>query len=57
VFAFDHRFALEPGTRPSAPDKKSFSSASCPILACSSLMSTAAGSPERGAEPEKTSLA
>ena len=32
----DHRFALVPLTRPSAPDKKSFSMVSSPILAWSS---------------------
>ncbi len=35
----DHFFALGSPMRPSAPDKKSFSIANCPILACSSLMS------------------
>ena len=37
--AIDHRFALDPSIRPSARSKKSFSSASWPILACSSLTS------------------
>src|SRR6478752_3643198 len=35
--AIDHFFALAPSIRPSAPAKKSFSSASWPILACMSL--------------------
>src|SRR5665811_344604 len=34
----DHRFALVPPMRPSAPDKKSFSMVSSPILACSSAI-------------------
>ena len=42
--AADHRFTLEPGSRPSAPDKKSVSRASCPPMACSSLISAAVGS-------------
>src|SRR5260370_5339529 len=39
VSTVDHRFALASPMRPSAPDKKSFSSANCPILACSVLRS------------------
>jgi hypothetical protein len=39
VIGIDHRLALDPGTRPSAPAKKSFSSASCPIFACRDLIS------------------
>src|SRR5260370_9726141 len=39
VSAVDHRFALASPMRPSEPDKKSFSSANCPILACSVLRS------------------
>jgi hypothetical protein len=35
----DHRLALDPGDRPSAPAKKSFSSASWPIFACRVLIS------------------
>jgi hypothetical protein len=34
-FAVDHRFALSNPALVSAPSKKSFSSVSCPILACS----------------------
>src|SRR5258705_3886484 len=41
VVAVDHRFALSMPALVSAPDKKSFSNASCPILACSSFRSTA----------------
>ena len=44
VITLDHRFAL--GNRPalsSAPDKKSFSSASWPIFACNSFTSTGRG--------------
>ena len=37
----DHRFALSSPALPSAPDKKSFSSVSSPILACSDFKSTA----------------
>src|SRR5437764_8515681 len=38
--AIDHRFALSRPALPSAPDKKSFSSVSSPILACSDFKST-----------------
>jgi hypothetical protein len=41
VAAIDHRFALSRPALPSAPDKKSFSSVSSPILACSTFKSTA----------------
>jgi hypothetical protein len=37
----DHRFALNSPALPSAPDKKSFSSVSSPIFACSVFRSTA----------------
>ncbi len=43
VVAVDHRFALSMPALVSAPDKKSFSKASWPILACSSFRSTGAG--------------
>src|ERR1019366_9382811 len=48
VVGVDHRLALDPGARPSAPAKKSFSSASCPIFACRVLISgpTSAACPE-----------
>jgi hypothetical protein len=39
-FTVDHRFALSNPALVSAPSKKSFSSVSCPILACSALRST-----------------
>ena len=39
MVAIDHRFALDPSIRPSARSKKSFSSASWPILACKSRTS------------------
>src|SRR4051794_7106333 len=39
--AVDHRFALDKPALPSAPAKKSFSSVSSPILACSTVRSTA----------------
>ena len=41
VIAVDHRFALGNPALPSAASKKSFSSVSSPIFACSALMSTA----------------
>src|SRR5215467_955086 len=41
VIAVDHRLALGNPALPSAASKKSFSSVSSPILACSALMSTA----------------
>src|ERR1700739_4714205 len=40
VLAVDHRFALINPALPSARSKKSFSSTSSPILACSDLTST-----------------
>jgi hypothetical protein len=40
VIAVDHRLALGNPTLPSAASKKSFSSVSLPIFACSALMST-----------------
>src|SRR6266446_10245915 len=40
VVTVDHRFALGNAALPSARSKKSFSSTSSPILACSDLMST-----------------
>src|SRR5262249_5641851 len=53
--AIHQRFPLGPSSLPSAPDKKSISSACCPIFACSSFRldpSCFAGAPE-----EKTSAA
>src|SRR4051794_5542891 len=41
VPAVDHRFALSSPALPSAPDKKSFSSVSSPILACNVFTSSA----------------
>jgi hypothetical protein len=53
----DHRFALSNPTLVSAPSKKSFSSVSCPILACKALRSTGAASgPTRGAEHARGTL-
>src|SRR5258706_4102156 len=44
VLAIDHRFTLSNPALLSAPSKKSFSSVSCPILACSAFRSTGAAS-------------
>src|SRR5467141_266457 len=41
VRGLDHRFALSKPALPSAPSKKSFSSVSSPILACSDFTSIA----------------
>jgi hypothetical protein len=41
MFTVDHRFALSNPALVSAPSKKSFSSVSSPILACSDFTSTA----------------
>src|SRR3979490_2046810 len=41
VLAVDHRFALSKPALVSAPSKKSFSSVSSPIFACSDFTSTA----------------
>src|SRR6195952_3027528 len=43
VLTVDHRFALSNPALVSAPSKKSFSSVSSPILACSDFTSTAGG--------------
>src|SRR5438094_7620317 len=50
VSTVDHRFALSNPALVSAPSKKSFSSVSSPILACSDFTSTAgaAGGPPPG---------
>src|SRR5882672_11555764 len=50
VLTVDHRFALSNPALVSAPSKKSFSSVSSPILACSDFTSTAgaAGGPPPG---------
>src|SRR5665811_697437 len=55
----DHRFALVPPMRPSAPDKKSFSMVSSPILACNSAMLAplclaCSSSPKTAAAPSKS---
>src|SRR6185437_13166009 len=47
----DHRLALSRPALPSAPDKKSFSRVSSPILACSVFTSIAGGASD-GAPPE-----
>jgi hypothetical protein len=52
--AIDHRFTLSKPALLSAPSKKSFSSASCPILACRVLRS---GVSAVGLVPPKTSAA
>src|ERR1700721_3508236 len=50
VLTVDHRFALSKPALPSAPSKKSFSSVSSPILACSAFTSMAGcGAPFRRA--------
>src|SRR3954449_10564979 len=56
VSAVDHRFALSCPALPSAPDKKSFSSVSSPILACNVFTSTA-GAAAPAAEAPNTSAA
>jgi hypothetical protein len=45
VLKVDHCFALSNPALVSAPSKKSFSSISSPILACSDFTSTAGGAP------------
>jgi hypothetical protein len=55
VCRVNHRLALDPGSRPSAPTKKSFSSASCPIFACRVLISGPASA--AGPEPLNASAA
>src|SRR5450759_1100840 len=52
----DHLFALSNPALVSAPSKKSFSSVSCPILACSTLISGWAGC-RLAAPPPNTSAA
>jgi hypothetical protein len=44
VLGVDRRFALDPGIRPSAPDKKSISCACWPIFAWSSYSGTGSAS-------------
>src|SRR5713226_2103332 len=56
VLTVDHRFALSMPALLSAPDKKSFSSASSPILACSVFKSTA-GVASAPAAPEPNTAA
>src|SRR5213080_1579641 len=53
----DHRFALSKPALPSAPSKKSFSSVSSPILACSDFTSTVGGSAPLPPPGPKTSAA
>src|SRR6185312_8006275 len=48
VLRVDHFFALSMPALPSALSKKSFSSASCPILACNAFRSTGGSSLRRG---------
>src|SRR5437879_13863915 len=48
VFTVDHRFALSNPALVSAPSKKSFSSVSSPILACSDFTSMAGVASEIG---------
>src|SRR3981189_1950151 len=57
VLAVDHRFALSNPALVSAPSKKSFSSVSSPILACSDFTSTAGGSAPLPPPGPKTSAA
>src|SRR5450755_3810700 len=54
VLRVDHRFALGPSMRSSAPDKKSISSACLPIFACSALRSVACST---GLPPSKIETA
>src|SRR3954453_22931527 len=56
VSAVDHRFALSCPALPSAPDKKSFSGVSSPILACNVFTSTA-GAAAPAPEAPNTSAA
>src|ERR1700684_27933 len=51
VVTVDHRFALSKPALLSAPPKKSFSSVSSPIFACSDFRSTAGASPLPAADP------
>src|SRR5882724_7863540 len=53
----DHRFALASPTRPSATSKKSTSSASCPILACISLVLGPCSGPRFSAGDMNTPIA
>src|SRR5215218_2471335 len=55
VSAVDHRFALSCPALPSAPDKKSFSSVSSPILACNAFTSTAGGAAPAAEAPNPSS--
>ena len=57
VLGVDHRFALSSPALVSAPSKKSFSSVSSPILACSVFRSTAAVAGSALASPPKTPAA
>src|SRR6185295_2783993 len=57
VLGVDHRFALNNPALVSAPSKKSFSSVSSPILACSDFTSTAGGSAPLPPPGPKTSAA
>src|ERR1700689_643816 len=54
VGAVDHRFALSMPALVSAPDKKSFSSANSPILACSVFKSPATAASGIATPPLKT---
>src|SRR6266849_7393225 len=55
VLRVDHRFALSMPALVSTPSKKSLSSVSCPIFACSTFTSTGGSSLRRG--PSETSPA
>ena len=57
VFAVDHFFPLSNPALPSAPAKKSFSSVSSPILACSVLTSTVGAAGSALASSPKTPVA
>src|SRR5206468_8936153 len=57
VGTVDHRFALSNPALVSAPSKKSFSSVSSPILACSDFTSMAAGAAPLPPPGPKTSAA
>src|ERR1700716_2792429 len=57
VRTVDHRFALSRPALPSAPSKKSFSSVSSPIFACSDFTSTAGGAAPLPPPGPKTSAA
>src|SRR5271165_1032328 len=57
VRTVNHRFALSMPALVSAPSKKSFSSVSSPILACSTFKSTAGAEPPSAGPDPKTPTA